>query len=124
MRATLDSTIEFDQRRLKIGSWRQESIERSAAGLDGVVSLSLGSRSRELVQHGLLRAVSDADLTEKIDAVAELLDGQSHTLVTADGQQYADLRVDVFEPGEKKYSGRGPCCEFEIGYTQLAQAQD
>ena len=119
MRATLDGEIILEDQQLTISSWQREAVERTAAGLDGVLSIDLGIRSRELVQNGILRAVSEEALKEKIDAISELMDGQIHALVSQGGEQFDNLRVDAFKTGQRDYSGRGVVCEFEIIYTQL-----
>lgn len=119
MRAKLDGKTEFEQTELAVGSWRRDSIERSAAGVDGVVSVDLGKRTRKIVQSGLVRAGSDEGLKSKIDAVSALMDGGTHVLETAVGERFDNLRIDAFEMGQKDYSGRGACQEIEIKYTQL-----
>ena len=118
MRAILNGTIVFVEQQMQVGSWRRERIERSVGGLNGVVSIDSGMRSRRLIQTGVLRAVSDDGLSGKIEAVSELLDSKAYTLVVG-GEQFENLRVDSFETGKKDYSGRGVGCEFEIRYTQL-----
>jgi len=119
MQAKLDGTVEFEQQQLKVEIWRRETIERAASGVDGVLSIDLGKRSRKIVQNGVLRAESDEALRSRIDTVSALMDGGTHTLQTAEGQQFDNLRIDAFEMGQKDYSGRGACQEIEIKYTQL-----
>jgi len=119
MQAKLDGTVEFEQQQLKVESWQRETIERAASGVDGVLSIDLGKRSRKIVQKGVLRAESDEALRSRIDTVSALTDGGTHTLQTAEGQQFDNLRIDAFEMGQKDYSGRGACQEIEIKYTQL-----
>ena len=119
MRAALDGTIEFEQHQLKVCSWRRDTVERTAAGLDGVLSVDLGMRGRVIVQKGVLRGESEEGLKAKVAEVLATLDGQMHTLVIGDGQEFENLRVDVFEISNKDYSGRGVGCDFEIKYTQL-----
>ncbi len=54
MKAILDNTIEFEQLQLEIGSWERDSAKRAVAGLDGVLSIDLGMRGREIVVTGVL----------------------------------------------------------------------
>ena len=119
MKATLDGIIVLQEQHLKVGSWRREAVERAVAGLDGVLSIDLGMRSRVLVQKGTLRAVSAEGLSGKIDAVSALMDGGLHTLVKQDGEQFDNLRMDAFEVDGKNHSGTGTECGFEIRYTQV-----
>ncbi len=119
MRATIDSTIEFDQLELKVESWRRDKTERNIAGLDGVLSIDKGGRGREVFQKGVLRAVSDDGLYNKLKSISALMDGRSHSLVLSDGRVFDNLRVDMFEAGEKCFSGMDVWCEFSILYTQL-----
>ncbi len=119
MRATIDSTIEFDQLELRIESWRRDKTERNIAGLDGVLSIDKGGRGREVFQKGILRAVSDDGIYDKLKSISALMDGQSHSLVLSDGRVFNNLRVDLFEADEKRFSGMDVWCEFSILYTQL-----
>ena len=120
MKATIDGTLSFDQESLRVESFDRDSIERSAAGLDGVVSVDLGARTRSLVQRGLLRAGSKKSLESNLDVFAGLVDGEVHTLVIEGGRSFGNLKVDSFEILSRNYSGLGVCCKFEIRYTQLS----
>jgi hypothetical protein len=119
MKATLDGTIEFEQTELAIGSWQRGNIERAAAGVDGVVSIDLGKRTREIVQKGLMRAGSRAVLRIKVDYVRAMADGKCHAMETAEGERFENLRIDSIKASSTEYSGRGASCEFEIRYVQL-----
>jgi hypothetical protein len=119
MRAKLDSTIEFEELKIKLESFRRDSEQRSASGVDGVLSVDLGMRDRKLVCKGALRAQSKAALKEKTDALSLLMDGKTHTLTTNDGQRFDDLRVDAIEIKKQFHNGAGVNCEFEIKFSQL-----
>lgn len=119
MKATLDRTIEFEQTELVVGSWRRDMIERGAAGIDGVVSIDLGKRTREIVQKGLMRAGSRAVLRIKVDYIRAMADGACHTMETADGQRFENMWIDSVKVSSTEYSGSGASCEVEIRYTQL-----
>ena len=120
MQTTLDSTVVFELIGLKAQSWERASVERSTSGLDGVLSIDLGMRGREIGVKGILRAVSDDLLEDKETAISALMHGQTHTLATRGGRIFDNLRIDMFEVNQKDYSGRGVCCEFEIKFMQLS----
>ena len=121
MSTTLDGQALFDEQDLKIhvGSWQRASIERAISGLNGVVSIDLGRRDRPIRQRGILRAPSGAALQSRIAAIEGFIDGDTHTLVTADGQEYANLRMDAFKPLEADINGAGLAIGYEMAYTQL-----
>lgn len=121
MSTTLDDKALFDEQDLKIqiGTWQRASIERSIPGLDGTVSIDLGCRTRTIRQRGILRTASQAMTHSRLNAIEALIDGDTHTLVTADGQTYANLRADTFTPLNRDTSGIGVVVEYEVVYTQL-----
>ena len=82
---------------IAVGSPGRASLERSIAGLDGVLSIDLGARSRRIRQTGVLRAAGRAAMNARIEAIAAFLDGRTHTLATADGRVYDNLRMDSFQ---------------------------
>jgi len=121
MKVTLDGENLFGEQELdiQIRSWRRDSVEKTVAGLDGVLSIDLGKRSRLLKQSGVLSAVSGDVLDEKIAAISALMDGGSHTLAISDGREFENVRVDSFETQQKLFSGNGVRCGYKIVYTQL-----
>lgn len=121
MSTTLDDKALFDEQDLKIqiDTWQRASVERSIPGLDGTVSIDLGCRTRTIRQRGILRAASQAMMHSRLNAIEAFVDGDTHTLVTADGQTYANLRADTFTPLNQDTSGIGAVVEYEIVYTQL-----
>ena len=121
MKVTLDGQNLFDEQQFEIalGSVSRDSVEKSAGGIDGVVSIDLGSRTREIKQKGVLRTKSKARMSEIIDAISGYMDGNTHTLITGSGNEYANLRIDVFKVSRERSSGAGVCCDYEIIYTQL-----
>jgi len=118
---TLDGQALFDEQDLNIhvGTWQRASIERAISGLNGMVSIDLGRRDRQIRQRGILRAASHAALQSRVASLECFLDGDSHTLVTAEGQEYANLRMDAFKPLEADVTGAGLTIGYEITYTQL-----
>ncbi len=119
VKATVDGTVSFVQLALEVGSWRRQTMERAAAGLECVVSVDMGGRSRALVQRGEMRAFSGGGLEVKLAAVRGLMDGRVHTLAVSDGRSFANVRVDSVAAGDRVYGGGGVRCEFEVRYTQL-----
>lgn len=123
MNTTLDGQAIFDEQRLAIAadSWNRIALERAVAGLDGTMSIDLGSRSRQIRQRGVLRAASRTAMYTRIDAISAFIDGRTHVLRTADGQVYNNLRVDAFNRVDERTTGPGIVLEYEIVYTQLVE---
>ncbi len=121
MSATLDGQSLFDGQELEIqpGSFSRDSIERAVPGLDGVLSIDLGGRGREIKQRGVLRAKSRLQMNDRISAISAYMDGDTHILVTGSGEEFDNLRMDVFKVTSEETSGSGLCCNYEIVYTQL-----
>jgi len=121
MRIRLDEQCIFDEEELQVlaGSEQRKCVERSIAGLDGLLSIDLGQRGRQIKQVGVLRAGSEAAMRKRVSAISAYLDGRTHTLTVENGEQFNDLRMDCFEVKRKRPSGNGICCEYEIMYTQL-----
>ena len=122
MRATFDgydifAGLDF---KIQVGTLRRDSIEKSVCGLDGVVSIDLGSRSRVIKQQGTLNAVSHKDMHRKTEAINVFIDGCSHELVTDKGAVFGNLRMDSFKIFGERVSGCEVCCDYEIVYNQLA----
>ncbi len=121
MGVSLDGQILFDEQHTDIeqGSFTRASIERTVPGLEGMLSIDLGSRSRKIKQTGGLRAASRAQLNEKIDAItSNFMDGDIHTL-TVGGEEFGNLRMDSFKVSDIRASGGGAAADYEIVYTQL-----
>jgi hypothetical protein len=121
MITTIDGHDLFDRRRLEIevGSFKRDSIERAAPGLDGVMTVDLGRRGRTLKQSGTLRARSRDKLNNKISAISNYIDGDTHTLVTTDGRVFDNLRMDYFKVTNEQVDGAYIVVDYEITYTQL-----
>lgn len=101
------------------GSTSRQSIERAAPGLDGVLSIDMGGRSRKIVQKGTLRTKSKTQMNEKISAISAYMDGDTHTLVTDNSEELDDIRMDVFKVNKERTSGGSVAVDYEIIYTQL-----
>jgi hypothetical protein len=121
MSVTLDGQNLFDEQQLEIelSSLNRDSIERAVAGLDGVLSIDMGGRARKIRQRGTLRAQSRTQMNDRISTVSAYMDGDTHTLVTGDGDKLDNLRMDSFKVSKERASGGGMVVDYEIVYTQL-----
>ena len=121
MSAILDGQNLFDEQDMKIeqDSIGRDSIERTVPGLDGILSIDMGERSRKIKQRGVLRARSRSQMDDRIGAILAYIDGDTHTLVIRNGEEFDNVRMDAFKVTEEKTSGSGLCCDYEIVYTQL-----
>ena len=122
MSVTIDGQSLFDGHQLEIetGSFNRDSIERRIPGLDGMLSIDLGRRSRKIRQTGKLRAKSRRQMNERVNAISALADGYTHTLVTDSGEALDNLRMDSFKTDKERTDGIGIVVDYEIVYTQLA----
>ena len=125
MGTALDGQSLFDEQQLEIGlgSINRASMEKTIAGLDGVLSVDLGRRGRMIKQKGVLRAKSRLQMNDRIGLISGYMDGKTHTLVTNSGEEFDDLRVDVFKAGNQRPGGSGVVVDYEIVYTQLQVQQ-
>ena len=121
MRVTLDGQDLFDEQQLEIetGSISRDSIERAVGGLDGVLSIDMGRRSRKIKQNGSLQVQSRMEMNNRINAISAYIDGKTHTLIRSDGEEIDNLRMDSFEVNKEQTGGRGIVVDYEIIYTQL-----
>ncbi len=122
MNVTLDGQNLFDQQQLEI---KPDSISRACAekvvsGLDGLLSIDLGKRSRKIRQKGTLRAQSRSQMQDRIDAISAYQDGDTHTLIIGGQQTFENLRMDVLKVTNERVSAGGLEVDYEIVYTQLA----
>ncbi len=120
MKALLDNEIFFDEEsfELEIKSPQRKIIQRSAAGLDGQVSIDLGLRGRKFIQKGVLRAGNQMQLEQQIDAIDKLVDGNSHILKCSDGKIFESLLIEEFQTGSLITGGAHTSCQYQITYKQ------
>jgi hypothetical protein len=118
---TLDGQKLFDEQdiRIETGSYRRERIERGSPMLDGVISIDLGRRSRTIKQIGSLRAKSRTSLNERVLAISNFMDGNTHILVI-ECVIYKNLRMDSFVITGERADGTGIAVDYEIIYSQLS----
>jgi hypothetical protein len=121
MKATLDAQTLFDEQAMEItaDSFRRDSVERTIPGLNGVLSIDLGLRGRKIKQTGTLRSKSRTQLDERISKISAFMDGDTHTLITASGREFTNLRMDSFKTRTEHADGAGITVDYEIIYTQL-----
>lgn len=120
MSVRLDGQILFDGQQTEIepGSFSRASIERTVAGLEGMLSIDFGSRGRKIRQTGVLCANSRAQMSEKISAISGFMDGDIHTLGRG-SEEFDNLRMDSFKISDERAGGSGVMVDYEIVYTQL-----
>jgi len=121
MSTALDGQSLFDEQQLEIelGSVSRASMERAIPGLDGVLSVDMGGRCRRIKQKGVLRAKSRAQMDERISAISAYMNGDTHMLLTSSGEEFDNLRMDVFKVSKERTGGSGIAVDYEIVYTQL-----
>ena len=121
MSVTLDGHIFFDEQQLEIKavSFSRDSIETSVTGLYGLLSVDLGRRSRMIKQIGVLRAKSQSQINNRISTISAYMDGNTHSLITSDGNEFDNLRMDSFKVSNERTDGAGIVVDYEIIYTQL-----
>jgi hypothetical protein len=121
MSTALDGQSIFDEQQLEIelGSVNRASMERTVPGLDGVLSVDLGRRGRMIKQKGVLRAKSRLQMNDRIGLISGYMDGMTHALVTNSGEEFDNLRMDVFKAGNQRPGGSSVVVDYEIVYTQL-----
>lgn len=115
----IDKTIKLEHEELQIDSWVRFAAERSAPGLDGVITVDYGMRSRRIIQWCIIRAASESSLQDALNAVVDLIDGKEHAVTLENGAYYGCLRVDSVSSEKNRQSGAGVSCKIEIIYTQL-----
>lgn len=120
MKAVLDDKTIFNEEsfELDVKSPQRNIIQRSAAGLDGQISIDLGLRGRKLVQKGQLRARSLAELQQWVDAVKDFIDGNLHVLKCPDGRIFENLLIEEFQLGQPVSGGAHISCGYHITYIQ------
>ncbi len=124
MNVTLDGQDLFDESaagglEIEASSIKRASVERAMPGLDGVLSIDLGQRARQVKQKGVLRAKSRAQMDARINAISAYMDGDTHTMTRSNGQSLDNIRMDVFKVSNERTSGSGVAVDYEILYTQL-----
>jgi hypothetical protein len=121
MGTALDGKSIFDEQQLEIelGSVNRASMERVVPGLDGMLSVDLGRRSRVIKQKGMLWAKSRLQMNNRIGLISAFMDGKTHKLLTGSGEEFDNLRMDVFKVGNQRPTGGSVVVDYEIVYTQL-----
>lgn len=120
MNAVLDDKIIFDLTsfELEVKSAQRSIFQRSAAGLDGQVSIDLGLRARKITQKGELRAKNQTELQNKTDEINELINGDLHILKCPDGGVFENLLIEDFQTAPSISGGAHISCQYTITYLQ------
>ena len=115
----IDEIIKLEHEELQVDSWVRDGVEKSAAGLDGVITVDHGMRSRRIIQKCIIRASSASSLQEVLNTVVDLIDGKEHSISFENGECYGCLRVDSVSSEKISRSGSGVSCSVKVIYTQL-----
>jgi len=121
MRASLDSHELFEGHHLEVkpSSIRRAVVERGVAGLNGVISIDFGLRSRKIKQVGTLSGRSGESLDNQVARISSYIDGDTHTLSVSDGCEFDNLRMDSFEVSGRREMGSRVVVDYKVTYTQL-----
>ncbi|MCF7956143.1 MAG: hypothetical protein K9M75_10100 [Phycisphaerae bacterium] len=119
MRVWIDGEVKIEDVIFEAGSVRRQIIERSVAALDGVASIDLGSRGRDIKVEGVLRAASGKGLDVLTDMIETKMDDGVCVLLIDDGRKFDDVRVDVFETAERQFGGSFVSCKCKLQCRQL-----
>jgi len=119
MRVWIDGNNLIDEAVVSAGSIKRQVIERGCAGLDGLTSIDIGFRGREIVLDGLIRAASSEGLDDRLGDIFSLMDGSGHVLSAEDGRKFEHLRFDEIETQECVFGGSGISCKCKLKFTQL-----
>lgn len=119
MRVWIDGEVKIDEAAFEAGIIRRQVVERSVGGLDGVASIDLGGRGRDIKVEGVLRAASGKGLDVLTDMIEAKMDGGDCVLSIDDGRQFGDVRIDVFETEERQFGGSSVSCKCKLQCKQL-----
>ena len=119
MRVWIDGEVKIDEANFEAGSVRRQVVERSVGALDGVVSIDLGGRGRDIAVEGILRAASGKGLDVLTDMIEAKMDGGVCVLSIDDGREFDDVRIDVFETAEREFGGSSVSCKCKLQCRQL-----
>lgn len=119
MRIWIDGEVKIDEATFEAGSVRRGVVERSVCALDGVASIDLGGRGRNIAIEGVLRAASGKGLDSFTDMLEAKMDGSVCALSIDDGREFGDVRIDVFETAERQFGGSSVSCKCKLQCKQL-----
>jgi hypothetical protein len=119
MRIWIDGEVKIDEVVFEAGSVRRETIERGVCGLDGICSIDLGSRGRDISIEGVLRAASGIGLDSVIEMIEAKMDEGVCKLSINDVRDFGDVRIDVFETSERQFGGSSVTCKCKLLCKQL-----
>ena len=119
MRVWIDGEVKIDDADFEAGSLRRKIVERSVNALDGVASIDLGSRGRDIAIEGVLRAASGKGIDSLTDMIEAKMDGGDCVLSIDDGREFGDVRIDVFETAERQFGGSSVSCKCKLQCKQL-----
>ena len=119
MRVWIDGEVKIDEAAFEAGSVRRGVVERSVGGLDGVGSIDLGGRGRDISVEGILRAASGKGLDCFTDMIEAKMDGGVCVLSVDDSREFSDVRIDVFETSKREFGGSFVSSKCKLQCRQL-----
>ncbi len=119
MRIWIDGEVKIEEASFEAGSVHREIIERGACGLDGVASIDLGSRGRDISIEGVLRAASGIGLDSVTGMIEAKMGEGVCKLSIDDGRDFGDVRIDVFEMYDRQFGGSSVNCKCKLLCKQL-----
>jgi hypothetical protein len=119
MRVWIDGEVKIDEAFFEAGSIHRGVIERGVNGLDGICSIDLGGRGREVAVEGILRAASGKGLDSFTETIESKMDGRVCKISIDDGREFEDVRIDIFETTEREFGGSSVSCKCKLQCKQL-----
>lgn len=106
---------------ITVGQFKRRRIDRTFAGIDGVVSIDLGAGGRAIAIAGRLVASDRDGLLDQMAALSALnASAGLHTLQVGDGRTFANVRLEHIRWGRLLLAG--PDARSAVGYEmQLVQ---
>ncbi|MHC4981548.1 MAG: hypothetical protein ACYTF6_00055 [Planctomycetota bacterium] len=100
-------------------TWSRAVQYRGFAGINGLLTLDMGLRSRRINQTGRLQAATTSAIHAIVSEIEAKLDGGIHTLTDDLGFTYPTVLVERFEQSTPVRRSQGFWCDYKISYRQL-----
>lgn len=120
MHLWIDGEVKIEEVVFEAGSVCREVVERGVNGLNGVCSIDLGSRGRDISIKGVLRAASGVGLDSITEIIEAKMSGGVCSLSIDEGKNFGDVRIDAFETSERKFGGSFVNCKCKLKCKQLS----
>jgi len=121
MNVTIDGQNLFDNNCIEIlqGTIKRNSIEKNVSGLEGTLTIDLGSQKRLITQKGTISADCHNTLIKKIDDIEAFIDGKTHSLKQKSGKTFENVKMISFEVKPEQISAINNSFNYKIIYEQL-----